>query len=202
MAANINRYFYVALSIVIIAPLVCILGSYQLIDAHQPVVKLMMYLFWKGPVVILIGSVAAILMFKGIRLPIPISKYYLSGLILFVAAVVIQNKYFIGYRPYVSDLVCDLVLAYVTATSINGTGLLATILKSSILVRIGIISYSIYIWQALFIGAYAWEPWLSAFRLLPLYLIIIVKLLLVLAIALLSWHFFESKILKLRKKFK
>ena len=202
LAANINRYFYVALSIVIIVPLVAILGSYQLINTHQPVVKLMMYLFWKGPIMILIGSVASILLFKGILGPLPLSRYYLSGLILFLTAIVIRNKHFIAYHPFISEFVSNLILAHIVAACINSTDLLSIILKSRVLVGTGIISYSIYIWQELFIGTHVWQPWLSSFSHLPLYLLMLVKLVLIFAIALISYYFFESKLSKLRKKFR
>lgn len=202
LAADIDKYFYTALSIVIIIPLVSILGHFQIINPHCPAVKVMMYLFWKGPVMILIGSVWAILVFKGVPLNLKISKYYLSDLALFVAALIIQNKYFIGYVPYVSELVSALVIAYILASVIKNRSLFTILLENRLLSYIGVISYSLYVWQELFIGNRAWEPWLSPLRGLPIYQLILIKLTLIFVIGLLSWYLIERKFLRLKGRFR
>ena len=202
LTAGIDKYFYTAFFIVIIIPLVSILGHFQIINPHCPAVKVMMYLFWKGPVMILIGSVWAILIFKGVPLNLKISKYYLTDLALFVAALVIQNKYFIGYIPYVSELVSALLTSYILASVIKNRSLLTILLENRLLGYIGVISYSLYMWQELFIGNRAWEPWLSPLRGLPIYQLILIKLTLIFVIGLLSWYLIERKFLRLKARFR
>lgn len=201
LAASNNKYLYAALSIVTVVPLVATLGYFQLIDPHYLPVKIMMYLFWKGPVMILIGSVWAIFLFKGMTLNLKISKYYLTDLMLFVLAIVIQNKRFIGYIPYVSEWISALIIAYSLASVIKNQSLLSIILESRLLVNTGIISYSLYIWQQLFIGQKAWQPWLYSLRNQPLYLLMLAKLMLIFAIGFLSWRFVEKRFLKLKVHF-
>jgi peptidoglycan/LPS O-acetylase OafA/YrhL len=202
LAASINKYFYTALSIVVVVPLVAILGHFQILDPQNLVVKVLMYLFWKGPVMILIGSLWAILIFKGAPANLRISKYYLIDFMLFVAAIVIENKYFIGYVPYVSELVSALLSAYVLASVLKNRNLLTMLLEKKVLVNIGIISYSVYIWQQLFIGVRAWEPWLISLRSLPLCGLILIKLVLVFVIGFFSWQLVEKKSLKLKARFR
>ena len=202
LAANIKKYFFTALSIIIIIPLIAIFGYYHLIDAHHPVVKVAMYIFWKGPVMILIGSVFSILLFRNMIGPLSTGKYNPFGFILFFIAVIIRNTNFIGYMPYLSEYLSVLILAYTVSISVTNNGLLSAILKSKVLVHTGIISYSIYIWQELFIGTRAWEPWLYPLSNLPLYLVMLIKLSLIFIIALVSYYLIEKTFLKFRKRFK
>jgi peptidoglycan/LPS O-acetylase OafA/YrhL len=207
LAANINRYFITALSIVIIVPLLSIFGFYYTGFYHlnyfvQLVIRIMMYAFWNGPVMILIGSVFSILVFKEIIKTERVGKTYFAGACLFILAIVIQSTTFIYYHKYISEYLSVLLLGYCTVLSVKTDDLFASILKSRFLVSIGIISYSIYIWQELFIGLRPWEPWLSFWRGYPLYLFTILKLACMVTIAFISFYFYESKFLKLKKRFK
>lgn len=202
LSISINKYFYTALSIIIAVPFVSILGHFQIIDTHYLVVKVLMYAFWKGPTMILIGSVYSILIFKGIPFNMKISKYYLTDLILLLTTLFIQNKYFIGYIPYVSELVSAVIMAYVLASVIKNRSLLSIILEHKLLVKTGIMSYSLYIWQQLFIGTRVWQSWLYPFRGLPLFLLMLVKLVMIFVVGLLSWKLIEKKFLKLKARFR
>jgi peptidoglycan/LPS O-acetylase OafA/YrhL len=207
LAANINRYFITALLIIIIVPLLSIFGFYYTGLSHlspliQQFIKIMMYAFWNGPVMILTGSVFSILLFKGMIKTGWIGKTYFAGIFLFIMAIVIQSRTFIYYHKYISEYLSVLILAYCTVLSVKTDDLLTTILKSSILVRIGIISYSIYIWQELFIGLRPWEPWLSFWSSYPIYLFTILKLSSLLVVSAVSYYFYESRFLKWGKAFR
>jgi peptidoglycan/LPS O-acetylase OafA/YrhL len=207
LAHSTRSYFKIALLIVIAVPIISIISFYQLKFIHLPVVmlyvtKVIMYSFWKGPIIILIGSVYAILTFKNI-IQIPAAdKYYFFGFVLLVIAIVIQTKMFLFYSPYISEYLAAIMMGYVIVLSTSRPGFLSAIVNNSIIVKVGILSYSLYIWQELFIGKRPWQPWLSGLQGYPLYMIIIIKLVSLAVIALLSYYLFELKFLKLKKRFK
>jgi peptidoglycan/LPS O-acetylase OafA/YrhL len=105
---NTNKYMLVAISIVVIVPLVAILNNLGLGLLHnnatgQLVSKICMYAFWKGPVIILIGSLSAMLVFKGIITPERIKTNYFLSFILLVIAVAITEGNFPFYSKYISE---------------------------------------------------------------------------------------------------
>jgi len=207
LAVNINRYFIIALSIIIVVPSLSIFGCYygglhQLPFFIRFIIKISMYAFWNGPVMILIGSVFSILLFKGMLKTDWTAKAYVIGIVLFVMAIIIPSRAFIYYHKYISEYVSVLLLGYCTALSISSRDFLTTILKNRFLVGLGIISYSIYIWQELFIGTRPWEPWLSFWKGYPLYIFGILKLVCMLLIAFISYYFYESRFLNWKKRFK
>lgn len=202
LSVNINKYFITAISIIVFIPLIAILGYFQIINNHFLAVRIMMYVFWKGPIIILIGSVFSILLFKNMIGTLPSGKYNLLGLILLPAGIIIPNHKFIGYLPYLSEYLSALVFGYTVLIIVTNHGLLPSILKSRILVYTGIVSYSIYIWQQLFIGIRAWEPWLYPINHLSLSATILVKLALIFTVSLASYYLIEKPFLKFRKRFK
>lgn len=202
LSLNINKYFITALSIVIIIPLIAILGYFQIFNNHFLVVRIMIYIFWKGPIIILIGSVFSILLFKNMIGTLPSRKYNLLGLILLPAGIIISNHKFIGYLPYLSEYLSALIFAYTVLIIVTSHGFLSSILKSRVLVYTGIISYSIYIWQQLFIGLGAWEPWLYPINHLSFSIIISIKLALIFTLSLGSYYLIEKTFLKFRNRFK
>jgi peptidoglycan/LPS O-acetylase OafA/YrhL len=206
LVADINKCLIAALSTIIVVSLVSILGFYHLVPDIFPgihlVIKVIMYAFWKGPVMILLGAVFAILLFKGMVKTTLASNNYFFGFFLFVLAVLIQTKSFIAYRPYISECLSGILFSYSIAISLNSNNLLATILKNEALVGIGLISYSIYVWQGLFLGMYAWEPWLSPLNQLPLYAIFIIKLVVIFITAFFSYYYLESWVLRFRTRFR
>jgi peptidoglycan/LPS O-acetylase OafA/YrhL len=207
LARNINAYFKVALFIVIAVPLISILSFYgatfiQPYPAISLIVKAIKYFFWKGPVIILIGSVFSILTFKNIIKPQWASKSHFYSFILLSIAIMIHNKMFLLYKPYISEYVSAIIIGYVIVLSINSTNFLSAILNNAMLVKVGILSYSLYIWQELFIGNQPWQPWLATLRGYPLYIIVLIKLISIFVIAYISYTFFESKFLKLKVRFK
>jgi len=206
LSYSVNKYFITALSIVIVVPVVAILGDYHtgFLFAGPAITfftKLMMYAFWKGPVIILIGSVFAILTFKNIIKPISSKAGFFLGFILLVIAIVIHTKTFLFYSKYVSEYISAILIAWAIVMSANAKSLLSIVLQNRALVRIGIISYSLYVWQELFIGTNTWQPWMMALNGYPAYVIVLVKLAATFAIAFASYYLFESKFLKLKKKF-
>ena len=206
LALNVNRYTVIALLIVVGVSLISVLGFYQpsLLNVSSTVnvfTKVIMYSFWKGPVIILIGSLSSVFLFKGIIKAERIrSGYFLSSIVLF-AAIVISTRSFEFYSKYVSEILSAIMIAYVILLSLNKENFLSGVLKNPILVKAGIISYSLYLWQQLFIGVNAWQPWMKFFYGYPIGVLVIIKLIMVLLISFISYYFFESKFLKIKTRY-
>jgi peptidoglycan/LPS O-acetylase OafA/YrhL len=207
LSYNTNRYFIIALAVIVGVPAIAIMGNYHVsvLFANPTIAfitKVIMYSFWKGPVIILIGSVFSILMFKGIIKPERVASKYFLSFILLAVAIVIHSRTFVFYTKYVSEYLSAILIAYAMVLCVNTRNLLSVILENGILVKIGILSYSIYIWQQLFIGRPAWQPWLQMLSGSPVYVIILAKVIATFMIAALSYYLFESKFLKLKSRFK
>jgi peptidoglycan/LPS O-acetylase OafA/YrhL len=202
LASNINRYLLTALFFIVVIPIIAVLGYYQVnIPAIPMITKICMYMFWKGPVIILIGSVFSILMFKGIIKPERIKPNYFLSFILLIIAVTISAKTFMFYSKYISEYLSAILIACVIILSINTKNLLSDILSSGLLVRVGILSYSIYIWQELFIGRRTWQQWMHVFQHFPVWILIILKLAFIFVIASVSFMF-EKIFLKIKDKYR
>jgi peptidoglycan/LPS O-acetylase OafA/YrhL len=159
-----------------------------------------MYMFWKGPVIILIGSVFSLLLFKGFSIPKRIRKNYFLSFALFILAVILPYKNLFIYSKYISEYLTAVLTATAIAISMANRDFLDLILKNRILRSIGVLSYSIYIWQELFIGARPWQPWLNNFVNYPLWALIIIKLTAVAIIAIASYRF-ELVFLKMKARY-
>lgn len=202
LVLSTDYYFTISLLIIIIVPAAAIAGNYFPDTFGKLIfIRLCMYAFWKGPVMILVGSVFATALFKGI---ISLKKwwqnYYLSMLLLFIA-ITIRAVTFVFYRKYISEYLFALLIGFIITIMLSGRSLLSDILSSRILVKIGILSYSLYIWQQLFVGPNAWQPWMRSLIGSPLWEMIALKLLIVFAVALISYTF-EKQFLKMKNRFK
>lgn len=205
LAFSINRYITVALSLVVLIPIVSILGFYlpEVLFSNRAIrifTKIVMYSFWKGPVIILIGSMFSVFYFKGVINVDRINSNYFLAFIILLVAIFIHTRTFFLYRKYCSEYLFAYMIGYVILLSIKGNNLLSAILNNTVFVKTGILSYSLYIWQQLFIGSLPWQPWLKAWNGCPLQLIIVMKLTCVFLIASTCYYFFESKFLRLKKK--
>jgi peptidoglycan/LPS O-acetylase OafA/YrhL len=205
LASNINRYFIIAILIAVLIPLISILGFYKpevlfVNNSTKTITKILMYSFWNGPVIILIGSIFSILAFKGIIKFDKLNSNYYSGFILLLIAILVHTKTFFFYSKYGSEHLSACIIGYVILLGINGNNLLSLILNNSVLVKIGRISYSLYIWQELLIGSLPWQPWFKSWIGFPLGIIIVLKMICVFLLANASYHLVESKFLKLKKQ--
>lgn len=202
---SLNKYFITVLTIVIVVPLLAILGYH-----HWPflgnntvgifITKLSMYAFWKGPVMILIGSVFSVVLFKRIIVAEGARANYFLSFLLLLAALIIRAPTFIYYSKYLSEYLSAIMIACAILLSINTENLLSRILGSAFLIRVGILSYSLYIWQQLFVGPNAWQPWLHWFIGCPVWGLMLFKLLFVFMIAAASYYY-ERRFLRVKDRF-
>jgi peptidoglycan/LPS O-acetylase OafA/YrhL len=121
LASGIKRYVITVLAIIIVTPAIAIAGYYQTGFLYSNntlalITKIMMYAFWKGPLIILIGSFFSVLVFKGVIDIGKIKSSYFMGFVLMLIAIVISTPKFIFYTKYVSEYVsCHFnVLCYFT----------------------------------------------------------------------------------------
>lgn len=200
-----KNYTIVTIALVIVAPLIAIGGYYHIpIFYHNhygaSLSKLCRYSFWKGPINILMGSLAAILVFKQVVLTGRTKLNYFLSFGLLLIALVIRVNDFLFYQQYICEYISNILITCVVAIVVCQRDFLADILSSRFLVRIGVISYSVYIWQQLFVGDNTWEPWLRRLHGIPLWLLIILKLCFVFIIASISYKY-ENWFLQVKGKF-
>ena len=203
---NTNRYMIIVLSIVIIVPVISILGFYHAgflysNESIHLVTQIIMYSFWNGPFIILIGSLVSILLFKGvINIGRNKGNYFLSFLLLLIC-ITISNKLAVFYSKYLSEYISAILIAWIILLNLKKRGLLSAILTNPVFIKVGIISYSLYVWQELFIGNRSFPPWMRPFHDCPLGLFIVLKLVVVFFIAFASYYFFETKFLKIKSRY-
>ena len=168
------------------------------------VCRMAMYLFWEGGFPIFIGCLFAILSFKKI---IDFEKFrnnYFLCAVIFVALVVFHSSSFYFYKPYLSEFLVDILTGIIILLSINSKSLFSSLLQNRFLVWIGTISYSIYIWQQIFVRIPA--PWVNSHWHGLSYNNLMVgadlfRLCAILITACLSYYLFERRFLKLKNRF-
>jgi peptidoglycan/LPS O-acetylase OafA/YrhL len=205
LAFNTRWFTLVSLAIVVFVPLICIIDHFApaLLAGNAVlhfIARCCKYAFWKGPVIILIGSVFSILLFKGIIKPENIKAHYFLSVVLLIVAIVIYSKIFLFYTKYVSESLSAILVGIAMVITISHKDFLSKLLSTAFLTTMGVISYSIYIWQELFISVKAFQPWMQYFTLLPIWSAILIKLAFLAIIVSFSF-IFEAKFLKLKDKF-
>lgn len=202
---SVEKYLMISLSVIIVIPLLAIIGFYQpnllfgnalLLNAA----RLAMYLFWSGPVMILIGSVVAVLLFKRIINPKINGRYHYLSFLLLVIAIIIHTPAFLFYYKYYSEYLFAFIIAWAILLTLSAPDFLGSILNNTLLIRIGRMSYSIYIWQQLFIGVRNVQPWLHFLKGYPEIVVFILKFPFIFLIGTLSYHFFEKRFMSLKRK--
>jgi peptidoglycan/LPS O-acetylase OafA/YrhL len=155
-------------------------------------------IFGGGTVFILIGSLFSIMFLSQ-------NKYLLwiyekganfSSIILFLIAIIINLPITPWYVPYISDAIFGLLIATVIILNLKEQSFFSQILNLKFLSTLGILSYSIYIWQQLFTSMQPWSP--TGQNIIPLLL----NLAVLFVVATLSYYFYENKFLKFKDRFK
>ena len=158
---------------------------------------LLIVLFGNGATSILICSLLSILMFRGLIAGVNINKYRFLSLSLFIIATIFRLCFDVLPGTYLTSTIFSLAIGLVIFLCVsNENDFLGNILKSKILIQLGLLSYSIYIWQQLFTYQ---QPWQHSFKYSNSLFFNIPALFIV---AYISYHFYEMQFLKLKRKFK
>jgi len=164
---------------------------------HKSII-LLANIFDKGTSSILIGSLLSVLLYKKI-IPTSYKRFnrYLA-LTLFLLAMLFRMTYFyLNLNEYLTTVVFSVAIATVIYLTIRNTNdLLTEILSTKVLVKLGILSYSLYIWQQIFIYD---QPWQHSFKYSNS---LFFNIPMIFIVSYLSYYFYELRFLKLKEKFK
>jgi peptidoglycan/LPS O-acetylase OafA/YrhL len=201
LITNTNRYIKLVLALAIAVPVTDYLGFnnvgvFYTNHVLHTATFIFLAIFNRGALYILSGSLLAIFVFKRI---IPLhsfqNKKYLS-LVLLLCAFAVHFPYENGFVvPYVCAILFTILILAVIALNITKSNFLTTLLSNKVLVKIGILSYSLYIWQQIFT---VYQPWAGRFKYADSE---ILNLMVLFIVAWASYTFYESKFLKLKKRY-
>jgi peptidoglycan/LPS O-acetylase OafA/YrhL len=201
LITNTNRYIKLILALAIAVPVAEYLGFnnvgvFYTNHVLHKATFIFLAVFNRGALYILSGSLLAILVFKRI---VPLNKFqnkkYLS-LVLLVCAFAVHFPYKNGFMvPYVCAVLFTLLVLAVISLNITKSNFSTILLSNKMLVKLGILSYSLYIWQQIFT---VYQPWVGHFKYADSE---ILNLLVLFIVAWASYTFYESKFLKLKKRY-
>jgi len=209
LCLNINRAAFLATLAVIAILIFSVLGFNHIGVFYSNAAlyrfcRAMMDVFWQGPFAILIGCLFSILSFKGIINTARFKDVSFLSCALFICAVIIRSRTFYFYIPYLSEFLFDVLIGFVIVMSIGSNNWLTRLLNTRFLLWMGTLSYSIYIWQQIFVWITA--PWAESHlwglsNTTWFLLTDALRLTGMLCTACLSYYFFEKRFLKLKTCF-
>lgn len=155
--------------------------------------------FNDGIKLILIGSLLSCIYFEDPNVfkkaSILNAKY--STFLLFIMAVLFAvSTYHFFTIPYLPDIVFAFLIGIILIFNLDVNNFFAIFLNNKYLARLGVLSFSIYIWQQLFTLK---QPWKDLFIYGDSKLL---NLLALLTVSFISYHLYEKKFLKIRDKYK
>lgn len=198
---NLKVYLRLVIAIIILVPVLQYVGFHNVgifytSSILHKITYLLIYLLSNSTIAILVGSLTAIFMFKSKSVPGKRTGSYLS-LGLFLLAIAFRLfGYPIAPSEYLSSLIFSILIAFVLYLTTIKPDFLSAILSARVLVALGVLSYSIYIWQQIFLYK---QPWEGTFKYADSVFLNIPFLFIV---SYLSYHFFEAKILRFKNRFK
>ena len=200
---NTRAYMLVVFTLFVSVPIVGYLaynnvGIFYTSKTVHIAAYIFLAVFDNGALYILAGSLLSILIFKGVinmeRLK---GKYYYLTFALFICALVVHFPFADGNfaAPYFCPIIFTLLIMLIISIDVGRRSLLTRILSNPVLVKIGVLSYSLYVWQQLFTFYQPWR-WIISCGGSPYF-----NIPLLFVTAYLSYTFYESPFLKLKKRF-
>ena len=194
-----NRFVIIAICLIIIFPTLSMLvfnnvGIFYSNHILHSIILLVVTLFGRGTSGILVGSLCSILLFKKIIIVENLKSNYFLTLALFALSVLLLTQPTIFYVHRLSEFVFPFIISYIILLNLNGVNLLRRLLDTKVMVTIGILSYSIYVWQQLFTTKASWG-------LLPVFDTLPMRIILLLLVSWLSYNYFEKFFLRYKRHF-
>ncbi|MDP9080930.1 MAG: acyltransferase [Bacteroidota bacterium] len=197
LVKSINRYLLIVSIILITLPFIVIVGQLSFhAFTHQIIGKFILsftYLLGRGTSSILVGSATSILIFKQI-INIKGRQPYFLSLIIFVVAIGLHITGVLSWNVII--YVFPALISYVIVLNLQADNFFCLILNHPILINVGKLSYSIYIWQQLFTFN---QPWARLFKYSDS---LVLNTIALFGVAYISYTCFELKFLKLKERFK
>jgi peptidoglycan/LPS O-acetylase OafA/YrhL len=193
---SFRNYFKIIIFLIITIPIIEYLGLNKIgVFYTNHIVHVIAFIIINllgNSVCILIGSLASILLFKKI---IVIKDTFLTrnlGLILFVLAILLCTETSPIFISNAEILIFPILIGLVIVFNLNHNGVLTKILNNKVLIYIGILSYSLYIWQQLFDNSQTWIIHSDSALLHAIVLFIVANA---------SYYLYERSFLRLKNRF-
>jgi peptidoglycan/LPS O-acetylase OafA/YrhL len=196
LAFSINKYLKFSVFLILMVAIVELLGFnkvgvfYTNKIIHNSAFVLIN--LFGSSIQILIGSVFSLLLFKKVLIVKDnfFSRY--GGMIIFLVCILVSTKEFPFFIPYFQLFVFPILIALVIILNLNENSVFTKILSNKLLVYIGLVSYSLYIWQQLFSNSQTWLIKINSFPLHVLAMLVVANC---------SYYLYERPFLKLKKRF-
>lgn len=161
-------------------------------------ISLVYKLFANGTVLILIGSLFSVLFVSQNKMIKLICEKApgLTAPLLFILGIVILYPTLPWHVPLFSAMIFGIMMAVVIILNLKEGSLFGRLLENNFIRRIGILSYSLYIWQQLFTGK---QPWYHSGTNI---LLITANLIALGIVSWLSYSLYERKFLAYKDRFK
>lgn len=195
-----NKFFVFSILLILLIPVLTFLAYGNIgIFYSNKIVHLftvgVVVLLGKGTTSILVGALFSILLFKKIIVVESLKGSYFTGAVLFfIAGCTLTNISYL-HVDYLSQMIFPVIIVYVIMLNLKEKNFLRLFLDNALMVKIGLLSYSLYVWQQLFTSKQQWHLFRYSDS-------IIVRLLLLVAISYISYNYYERVFLKFKKKFK
>jgi peptidoglycan/LPS O-acetylase OafA/YrhL len=193
---SFRNYIKLIMCLIILIPIIQYLGlnnvGFFYTNRAVHVITFIIINLFNNSEYILIGSLISILLFKNI---IVIKNTILTrylGLILFILAILLCTETSPIFVPNAETLVFPILIGSVIVLNLNPDGLFTKILGNKVLVYIGLLSYSLYIWQQLFDNSQAQVIHSNS---------VLLQITMLLTVANASYYLYERPFLKLKHRF-
>jgi peptidoglycan/LPS O-acetylase OafA/YrhL len=149
-------------------------------------------LFSQGTLAILVGSLCSIVAFSYKDIITKMLQIKWLGIFTFLIALFVRFKF--PESSFVL-LIFDFLIGIVIIVNLNKDSFFTVVLDNFIMVRIGILSYSLYVWQQIFTNK---QPWMYSFNNAGN---LVLNLCCLFVVGYISYEYFEKKFISMRKRF-
>lgn len=194
---NLNGYIKLSGLLIVISPVVSYLAHHDVIISNhfKDIITFSDAFLNGGLLSILIGSLTSILLFK-LNAAKPVKTNGIGFLQLFIVFLIWFSSQHPGFGGSNMILCAFLIAFLITISMINEDTFVNRFLNLKYIKLVGVLSYSLYIWQQLFDNN---QPWRNSFKYGDSILLNTCDLFLV---AYISYNFYEKKFIRLKNKFK